>query len=420
MKRLLTPEFVNEVSPPEKGERWIADTKVRNFGLRLWATKSGGSKAYCLRLGSKKRLTFDPYWDSNYNITLLLSESYDGSLGSYLQPARNWARLETKKQKSIPIDIKKLNKENQKQKDYYKKQVSQLTLQEAAQSLLRGMEISGRTEAYRDQLAKLFHNWNADSIKKKQLTDITAEELADALVDRNYTWANIRALKAFITQIYKQASTFGFYRFRNSKGLGKLVRKAFNEKFDVKYPELRDLKPDVYREIFRRLEENTDQWQQAYCLRLYFEFSAPLSRLMAARWDQTLESNWYPYLPHEKKLWFHSREEITDEVKTILSRLSVFRKRDFIESDYWFPSKEGQSKPHITTISRLWGNTLKQVGIKHYPLYEFARSYREPHRPSYYSTYSREFIDEIFSDQIVAVMSKLQQLEKNKTIRTNT
>lgn len=408
MKRLLTPEFVNEVSPPEKGERWIADTKVRNFGLRLWATKSGGSKAFCLRLGSRKRLTFDPYWDSNYNITLLLSESYDGSLGSYLQPARNWARLETKKQKSIPIDIKKLNKENQKQKDYYKKQVSQLTLQEAAQSLLIGMEISGRSEAYRDQLAKLFHNWNADSIKKKQLTDITAEELADALVDRNYTWANIRALKAFISQIYKQASTFGFYRFHNSKGLGKLVRKAFNEKFDVKYPELRDLKPDVYQEIFRRLEENTGQWQQAYCLRLYFEFSTPLNRLMVARWDQILEGNWYPYLPHEKKLWFQSREKITDDVDLILSRLSDFIKRDFGESEYWFPSQYALSKPHITTVSSLWANTLKQTGIEYYPIVEFAKSYREPHRPSYYSTYSRDYTERLYKDQKMAVMSKLQ------------
>lgn len=407
MKRLLTPEFVNEVSPPEKGERWIADTKVRNFGLRLWATKSGGSKAFCLRLGSKKRLTFDPYKDAGFSFTLLLNETFDFQLGSYLQSARNWAHQEIKKHKVSPMDKAELLIEDNAQRESFNKQVERFTLEEAAHSLLKGLETVGRSEAYIYQRAHLFHNWKADKIKKKRLGEITAEELADALVDRKYTWSNIRALRAFITQIYKQALSFGVYRADYENDLDQVIRKAFNEKFDVKYPELRDLKPDVYQEIFRRLEENTDQWQQAYCLRLYFEFGAPLTRIMGARWDQILDDNWYPYLPHEKKLWFQSREAITDEVKSLLSRLAFFMKHDFAESKYWFPSTYAQSKPHITTVAHLWGNTLKQVGSKYYPLNEFARSYRDLNQPSYYSTYSRDYMERLYKDQKVAVMSKI-------------
>ncbi len=412
MKRLLTPEFVNEVSPPEKGERWIADTKVRNFGLRLWATKSGGSKAYCLRLSSKKRLTFDPYRDASFSFTLLFNDTFDFQLGSYLQSARNWAHQEIKKHKVSPMDKAELLIEDNAQREYFNKQVERFTLEEAVHSLLKGLETVGRSEAYIYQRAHLFHNWQADKIKKKRLGEITAEELADALVDRKYTWSNIRALRAFITQIYKQALSFGVYRADYENDLDWAIRKAFNEKFDVKYPELRDFEPDVYQEIFRRLEENTDQWQQAYCLRLYFELGTPLNRLMAARWNQILEGNWYPYLPHEKKLWFQSREKITDDVKLVLSRLSDFIKRDFGESEYWFPSQYALSKPHITTVSRLWASTLKKVGIKYYPLHEFARSYREPHRPSYYSSYVREYWEWLQRDQKKAAMPKLCYSEK--------
>ncbi len=405
MKRLLTEDYVNQVTPPNKGEHWIADTKVKKFGLRLWATKSGGSKAFCLRLGPRKRLTFDPYSSMFYRFHVLRGGEL--KLGDFLSYAREWAGKEIENRKSSPTDKVKLYLEDQDQRDYFKKQVSQLTLEEAALSLLKGMEVADRSETYRDQLDHLFHNWQADEIKKKQVTEISAKELADALVDRKYTWANIRTLKAFINQIYKQASIFGIYRSDNKYNLGRAVRKAFKEKFDVKYPELRDLKPDVYQEIFRRLEENTAQWQQAYCLRLYFEFGTPLTRLMAARWDQVLDDQWYPYLPHEKQLWFQSRETIDDDVKLLLSRLSDFIKRDFEESGYWFPSLYAQSKPYITTVSRLWKSTLKEMGIEYYPLHEFARSYRKPHRPSYYSTYVREHEDWSQRDRKMAIMSKL-------------
>jgi hypothetical protein len=62
-RRRLTPEFVHSVTPPERGERWIADTKLKGFGLRLWATRSGGNKAFAVRVlnanGHSIRKTFN-------------------------------------------------------------------------------------------------------------------------------------------------------------------------------------------------------------------------------------------------------------------------------------------------------------------------------------------------------------------------
>jgi hypothetical protein len=49
-RRLLTADFVNRATPPDLGERWIADTKLRGFGLRLWRTSSGEGKALAIRV----------------------------------------------------------------------------------------------------------------------------------------------------------------------------------------------------------------------------------------------------------------------------------------------------------------------------------------------------------------------------------
>lgn len=409
MKRRLTSKFINEIQPPAKGELWIADTEVKGLGLRLWATKSGGSKAYCLRLGSRKRLTFDPHRGNGLRFSFIINKAHKSEVGAYLNAARNWAYHEIKANKTNPLERVKLRLEEQQQRDYFKKRISQLTLNQAAQNMIKGMEAAGRSEAYRDQLDSLFHTWQAEELKNKPLEAITAKELAEALVDRKYTWANIRALRAFIHKIYEQGSSFGVRNPIDSYEYSDEISKAFDEKYDVRYPELKNLNPAIHQRIFQILEKNTAQWQQAYCIRLYFEFGAPMTRLMAARWDQILDGQWYPYLPHEKKLWFQVREQITDEVKLLLNRISSFRKRDFAASEYWFPSPNAKSKAHITTVSRLWAKTLKQAGIDRYPLHEFVQTYREHNCPSYYSTYFREYIDRLQTDQKMAVMSKLQQ-----------
>ena len=92
-----------------------------------------------------------------------------------------------------------------------------------------------------------------------------------------------------------------------SEKLGREVRKQIRNKYGVKYPELINLDPAVHEELFKKLEENEEQWQQAYSIRLFFEFQAPLSRIMAARWCEIYEDHWYPYAPDERSYWFEAR-----------------------------------------------------------------------------------------------------------------
>jgi hypothetical protein len=90
----LTPEFVDTALLPEQGERWIGDTEIQGFGLRLWRTRAGEGKAFAIRTpsvdGINVRRTFDPRGSWEYQYELLLDRR-PGKLGSYLASARRWA-----------------------------------------------------------------------------------------------------------------------------------------------------------------------------------------------------------------------------------------------------------------------------------------------------------------------------------------
>ena len=378
MKRLLTPEFVNEVSPPEKGERWIADTKVRNFGLRLWATKSGGSKAFCIRVGSSKRQTFDPYEILRYNFFRHKELDPDSNLGAFLNSARNWAVREIEKFKDPFDEITQLRKEEQENIKYFKNYIKKMTLEQAAQNYIEGRKKLGAAEAYTDQLDQLFHQWEANKIKKTPLAELDAEIIAKSLVNQKYPAGNIRALRSFIGQIYSQASEFGMSNWHFSQKLGQACSEEMKKNYTVRFPELLGLNNRIYEELFNSLESNEEQWPQAMCIRLFFEFGAPLTRLMSAKWCEIHDGYWYPYEPNERGLWFEAREPVSETAKILLDKLGEKIRTNFAQSDYWFPSPNSKSVPHITTVDRLWKRTVKDIGFEGIPLRDFAMTKRNP------------------------------------------
>src|SRR5262245_17394385 len=123
-RRLLTEEFVNAVEPPPRGEKWIADTEVRGFGLRLWRTTTGEGKAFGIRVanadGRVVRRTYTDrahvgFWFGRYERHLLGKETED---------AREWARDEIDKAKSR----KTRREEYREQRAGFEKAFARLTL----------------------------------------------------------------------------------------------------------------------------------------------------------------------------------------------------------------------------------------------------------------------------------------------------
>jgi len=143
-RRLLTPDFVNNIRPPENGELWIADTKVRGFGLRLFAS-GGGGKSYCVRItdetGMVVRKSFPK--DRRYRRALRDAQA-ELRLGDLLEVARYWARGEIEELKHLDMTYYERRKHSRSIARF----VRIMSLERAAQSLLRGMRVYGRGEAY--------------------------------------------------------------------------------------------------------------------------------------------------------------------------------------------------------------------------------------------------------------------------------
>lgn len=383
MKRLLTPEFVNEVSPPEKGERWIADTKVKNFGLRLWATKSGGSKAFCIRVGTSKRKTYDPYSNPWFSFNIRKEPDTEDQLGAYLNQARNWAAVEIQKINAPIEKTSQLRREDQENREYFQTHIKKMTLEQAAISFIEGRKKQGFSIAYTDQIDSLFHKWDEPELKETPLTQISPKQLAKTLVNQKYAWGNIRVLRMFFGQVFNQAFKFDACDGLFSEKLGETYRKEMGVNYTVKYPELIGLDKAIYKKLFVQIENNSSQWQQAMCIRLFFEFGAPLTRLMSARWCEIHDGYWYPYAPDERSLWFEAREVIREPARILLDKLANKVKDNFGQSDYWFPSPDSKSVPHITTVSRLWKKSVNELGFEEIPLKEFAMTKRNPTNLSY-------------------------------------
>jgi hypothetical protein len=380
-KILLTAELVNATTPPLQGERWIADSKVTGFGLRTWKTKRGTGKAFAIRAtnprGKVFRKTFVPNpWDRT-----------DLPLGFYVDQARRWGRDEIRRLNGrlTSHEVREIKQHNRSLR------MLSLTLGDAADRVTADMKKRKRSEAYILSVQKLFALHIQEPLGAISLADVSPGAVAEILVDRRISSGNIRTLKAFIAQIFRWAARSHGLLVRKADELNEVFWRLWEERYDVKHPELRNFKREDLKRIFRKLESEKQFWQQALCIRLFLKFGAPLTRVMSAEWAQIVESTWYPYYPRSRVLWFEAREEIDQEAAAILTYLASRIRRDFGRSVYLFPSKHGRQVAHIRSIDTVWRNTLHDLGLRHYSLWEFAKSVRRPNNPSYLGFFIRYY-----------------------------
>lgn len=375
-RRILTPEFVDSATPPSNGERWVSDTKLRGFGLRLWATKSGGEKAFAIRVSDKDgrsvRRTFSLYYSSNYRIPLSRGE-YTYQLGDCIGDAREWARDEIDSMKGRLT----IREEEEIRRKKAADRVKKIPLQRAAHSVIEGMRTNGLSEGYIDQVFKLFSNHIPAELQETSLSEVSPRAVADILVSSNISPGNTRVLRSFIGQIYERAGSFHGPLHRFSRKMASEFWANWEDRYDTPFPELERLTETDYQRIFEKLDAENSKWQQALCIRLFFEFRAPLNRLMAAQWTQIRNGTWFPYRPDERVYWLADMVRIDGEAKTLLNRVLRLGQRDFGESRYWFPSRFGRKAEHIRTVDTIWRNTLHDIGSRYYPLRKYASHYRD-------------------------------------------
>jgi hypothetical protein len=261
-----------------------------------------------------------------------------------------------------------------------------LTLSEATDNLLSQLIRQGRSHRYIDAVNKLFSKHFRSSLGSTLIKDVDPTEIVTILVDRTIAPGNIRLLKTFLNQVLRKN-----YESGKASDVNEAFQNLWRANYDVKHPELRTLTSSDFQEIFESLEADQVYWQQALCIRLFFEFGSPMTRVMAAQWAQFVGGFWFPYLPAEKKLWFESRENLGTEALRLLELVHFRHQANRQSSVHLFPSEYGRRVQHIATVDTVWRNTLHDLKLGHYSLWEFAKSYRNPNNPSELGFFGRYY-----------------------------
>jgi hypothetical protein len=202
-------------------------------------------------------------------------------------------------------------------------------------------------------------------------------QIARALSTATLSPTALRLIRALAGRIFEEAAPAQPSLLRFSRDLNDDLHELQGDRYDVRFPELENLNEDDYKRIFERLEAELIYWQQAMCVRLFFEFWTPFYRLMGARWDSIVDRRWHPYPLSEWRLNLRYGGRIDGPVAALLDRVRRLGIERFGLSPYWwFPSKFGRRFGHIRTVDTIWRNTLQDVGARYVPLREVALNYR--------------------------------------------
>jgi hypothetical protein len=232
------------------------------------------------------------------------------------------------------------------------------------------------SEPYIDRLDKLFSIHVPATIRSARLADVGPNQIARALSTSDIPLTALRLVQTFIGRIFETAALALPSLLYFARDLGDHLHQLQGDRYDKRFPELKDLAEEDYRGLFQRLETEGTYWQQAMCARLFFEFWTPFYRLMGAQWDGIVDRRWYPYPPSERRLNMRYGGRIDEQVAALLDRARRLGTERFGPNPYWFPSQLGRKFGHIRTVDTIWRNALYDIGARYFPLREIALSYR--------------------------------------------
>ena len=98
----------------------------------------------------------------------------------------------------------------------------------------------------------------------------------------------------------------------------------------------------------------------------------PYRELLPMRKEQVDLNNGIVHLPDSKTVNGIADMPMSDRARAAFAS----QMKQSGDSDYLFPSPQmGPSKPHITTVRKLWNRTLQRAGLPHFSLYELRHTF---------------------------------------------
>jgi len=346
--------------------------------------------AYAIRVadaeGRTRRETFAAYRSLTFRINLLRGDACL-DLADCLEEAREWAKIRIKSLKTTP------EQELSRQRRRIRRELRFLEtpLDDFVSKKIEIMRKKGRSEAYTDRLDKIFRTIVPEDLRHKSLGDVAAADLVNAILLSRSKPGSMAILRGFMGGVLDDAASHSWKMRSIHREYIDIIRHgSVAGREGVKFPELAAYENCVYEKLFKKLEAESEYWQQARCIRLYFEVSAPLSRLMALSRRQIFKGDLFLYFPRDTKFWYLKRVNLSKTAKKVLENALDLGNKNFPGTEFVFPSSHARQFKHIRSVDSMWRNVLFDEGLPFFPLRQFVESYRGPrlsrdypHRPSY-------------------------------------
>ncbi|MCD6035083.1 MAG: hypothetical protein K0R63_824 [Rickettsiales bacterium] len=343
-RKKLTASFVESLTPPIRGEKWISDTILPGFGIRLWGGKTQG-KSFAIRvnIGSKK----------------IIRRTLSPAKGVFLKSARIEAEREIK---DLKMGIERY---------LLKQKIKSMTFAELAEYALQNQENANRSIQYIDDNRKRFDKFTPILLQQKKAIDVTANEIESLLNAIEYKPAQQKNLRSFIHYMFLLAENITSER-RFSVVLYYLKQiKIYTKKYE-ELASAPELTKDDFNKLFNILENEQAYVQKASFIHLLFlsGLDPCPSRLLRATWDefdipQENDSARVLWMPKGK-----TKEKLLRSGATkLLQKIKKRNETDFPDSPYLFPSSIAWKTGHITSYENYWGSIHARTGLPSISLY---------------------------------------------------
>ena len=298
----LDKQLIDSSEPPEKGERWISDTAIKGFGLRVWRNAKGEvGAAYCVRASNPEGKSIRrslSYWDCQaFHISLLdpweswqYRETYnpDETLGDLVAAARIWAtdtingiKRKAPTRAEIAAEIQE---EERKHQDALLKRLSSYTLEKSSDVIIQGSRARGLSEEYCIRIDTLFHRYVSNKIKNTHTHKITTEDFAEIFRSNDLSKSNMKALRSHLRRCLEISDSNGLRTATRPSQLIELAAGAIKDRPIGTIFE--NWSRHDQEMLLNWLIKHERHWQQSLCLLFYLESSLPLSRLLKTTWKQ--------------------------------------------------------------------------------------------------------------------------------------
>lgn len=387
MRQFLTEALVDSLSPPEAGERWIADTEIRGFGLRLWRNANGSGAAFCVRAvdsaGKPTRRTFKPFADGSVFFRLKLHSgglklSDDGTLplSAFLSDARVWARevLQSIRDENLSAsERERIRLEHEESVSAAGSRIRNLSLRYLVDLVIDRGYCRGWNDEYRARLANAFVALDRETgVGSVRIADLGEGRLEEIIQNSSISEGNLRALRSLFNTVLWNVHSLGAMPIAELLPTG--LRRASEDTQESRpSPVMSRADAEHLIDCIKGIDVD---WRAKLCIELCVRFHAPVVRVMQGRWRQIHDGSWFPYGPQDQLHWYLRRENIYETEFACLVEARKNADAEGITSPYWFPRRDDPTKP-ISGISRAWRHVLRAADWPQYSLKACSKDFKK-------------------------------------------